>query len=141
MAFDEVLAHLGEFGRYQKRIYLLLCLPAISCALHKLAFVFLGAKASHRCLMPFEDPSNATYAMSPNILNMSLPWDDKSGNWSQCFRLDANFTDEYFQSGEPASSMVPCTDWVYDHSKYMSSAVFEVRIAQAIAVLSIFSCV
>jgi MFS transporter, OCT family, solute carrier family 22 (organic cation transporter), member 4/5 len=48
MAFDELLVHLGEFGRYQKRIYLLLCLPAISCALHKLAWVFLAAKAKHR---------------------------------------------------------------------------------------------
>jgi hypothetical protein len=48
MAFDELLVHLGEFGRYQKRIYILLCLPAISCALHKLAWVFLAARAPHR---------------------------------------------------------------------------------------------
>lgn len=41
MGYDEVLAHLGDFGRYQKRIYLLVCLPAISCAFHKLASVFL----------------------------------------------------------------------------------------------------
>lgn len=34
--------------RYQKRIYLLLCLPAILCAFHKLGNVFLVAKADHR---------------------------------------------------------------------------------------------
>ena len=48
MKFDSVLPLIGEFGRYQKRVYLLLCLPAISCALHKLAWVFLGAKVAHR---------------------------------------------------------------------------------------------
>jgi MFS transporter, OCT family, solute carrier family 22 (organic cation transporter), member 4/5 len=58
MAFDELLVHLGEFGRYQKRIYFLLCLPAISCALHKLAWVFLAAKAKHR----YRDPFTIIYA-------------------------------------------------------------------------------
>jgi len=48
MKFDSVLPLIGEFGRYQKRIYFLLCLPVISCALHKLAWVFLGAKVNHR---------------------------------------------------------------------------------------------
>lgn len=48
MGYDNVLSELGDFGRYQRRIYILLCLPAISCAFHKLAWVFLGAKADHR---------------------------------------------------------------------------------------------
>jgi len=48
MAYDHVLERLGEFGRYQARIYFLLCLPAISCAFHKLAWVFLGAKVDYR---------------------------------------------------------------------------------------------
>lgn len=48
MAYDDVLLHLGEFGKYQKRIYLLLCLTVIPCAFHKLAGVFLGAVPNHR---------------------------------------------------------------------------------------------
>lgn len=48
MAYDDVLPYLGAFGRYQKRIYVLLCLPAILCALHKLAGVFLQANVKHR---------------------------------------------------------------------------------------------
>jgi OCT family organic cation transporter-like MFS transporter 4/5 len=48
MAYEDILPYLGEFGRYQKRIYLLLCLPAILCALHKLAGVFLQANVNHR---------------------------------------------------------------------------------------------
>lgn len=48
MAYDDVILRMGEFGRYQRRVYLLLCLPAISCAFHKLAGVFLGAKMDSR---------------------------------------------------------------------------------------------
>uniref|UniRef100_A0A0A9WLI7 Organic cation transporter protein n=1 Tax=Lygus hesperus TaxID=30085 RepID=A0A0A9WLI7_LYGHE len=60
MAYDDVLISLGQFGRYQKRINLLLCLPAISCALHKLAGVFLQARVPHRCAREGED-ANATF--------------------------------------------------------------------------------
>lgn len=129
MGFDELLSHLGEFGRYQRRIYLLLCLPAISCALHKLAWVFLGARAPHRCLLPYESSVNATYLLPPDPpTSMLLPRDEDTGGWSQCYRLDANFTDDYFMAGVPANQSVPCDAWVFDHTKYQSSAVFEVRL-------------
>lgn len=51
MAYDDILLYLGEFGPYQRRIYLLLCLPAIVCALHKLGGVFLMAKAQNRSVV------------------------------------------------------------------------------------------
>ncbi|XP_068085491.1 organic cation transporter protein isoform X2 [Anabrus simplex] len=124
MAFDDVLSHLGEFGRYQKRIYFLLCLPGISCALHKLAGVFLQAKADHRCRLPFES-DNATYGLAPEVINMSYPWDDALHTWSSCRRLDANFTPEYFESNIPANRTVHCDSWVYNRTKYHSSAVME----------------
>ncbi|KAH1003435.1 hypothetical protein HUJ04_003451 [Dendroctonus ponderosae] len=44
MGYDDVISMLGDFGRYQKRIYFLLCLPAILCAFHKLGNVFLIAE-------------------------------------------------------------------------------------------------
>lgn len=51
MAYDDILLYLGEFGPYQRRIYLLLCLPAIVCALHKLGGVFLMAKVENRLVI------------------------------------------------------------------------------------------
>lgn len=48
MTYDDLLHKIGDFGKYQKRIYFFLCLPAISCALHKLAGVFILAKTDHR---------------------------------------------------------------------------------------------
>lgn len=127
MAYEDVLKHLGEFGRYQKRIYLLLCLPAISCALHKLVNVFLQAKAKHRCQLPFEY-KNASYFLPVDELHMSYPWDESVGNWSSCLRLDTNFTLDYFHHGIPADSTVKCDTWIYDKSVYKSSTVMQFNL-------------
>lgn len=48
MGYDDVIPMIGDFGRYQKRIYFLLCLPAIICAFHKLGNVFLIAEPLYR---------------------------------------------------------------------------------------------
>jgi hypothetical protein len=77
--------------------------------------------------MPFESTANATYDLPPDIIGMCLPKDSSApNNYSQCYRFDANFTEDYFEAGIPANKSVPCDDWVFDHSKYESSAVFEV---------------
>ncbi|XP_055382787.1 organic cation transporter protein-like [Condylostylus longicornis] len=111
MGFDDVITHLGEFGRYQKRIYVLVCLPAISCAFHKLAGVFLLAKPEHRCLLPFEnDTKTIEYELPTSLLNTSYPYDNLLGKYSQC---------EYFWN----ESTIHCSKWVYD--KYKNSAVTE----------------
>ena len=60
---------------------------------------------------------------------MVIPWDSKTGEWSSCLRLDANFTAEYFNQSIPAppNKTVKCDKWVYDDSVYQSTAVTEVR--------------
>ena len=45
---EKYLEHIGEFGIYQKRMFLLLSLPTIIVAMQKLAWVFLAAKVDHR---------------------------------------------------------------------------------------------
>ena len=49
VTFDDILVDLGDFGRYQKMTYFLLFIPTIFSAMQKQAWVFLGAKAPHRC--------------------------------------------------------------------------------------------
>ena len=49
VSFDDLLVELGDFGRYQKTAYFLLFIPTIFSAMQKQAWVFLGAKAPHRC--------------------------------------------------------------------------------------------
>uniref|UniRef100_A0A6B2ELP9 Putative synaptic vesicle transporter svop n=1 Tax=Phlebotomus kandelakii TaxID=1109342 RepID=A0A6B2ELP9_9DIPT len=125
MGYDDVLPHLGSFGPYQRRIFFLVCLPAISCAFHKLAGVFLLAKPDHRCLMPFE-ADNATFLTDTDFpMNMSYPWDALNNKWSTCERLNTNFTQQYFDSGRPANASVACEHWLYDDRKYVDSTVTE----------------
>ncbi|GAB1868195.1 Organic cation transporter protein [Camponotus japonicus] len=124
MAYDDVILRMGEFGRYQRRVYLLLCLPAISCAFHKLAGVFLGAKMNSRCLLPHEFAENATFHLSQNILNASYPWDDELKGWSQCLSYDVigatngTIVEEAIGEGGGISR---CKQYVYDRSVYKST--------------------
>uniref|UniRef100_A0A1A9VG81 Arrestin C-terminal-like domain-containing protein n=1 Tax=Glossina austeni TaxID=7395 RepID=A0A1A9VG81_GLOAU len=82
MGYDDVLIRLGDFGKYQKIIYFLICLTLIICAFHKLAGVFLLAKPDYRCLLPFEDPnSNVTeYELKGNKKHVAYPKGTLSDN-------------------------------------------------------------
>lgn len=123
MAYEDLFTYIGDFGRYQKRIYFLLCLTAIPCGFHKLANVFLMARPEHRCQLPFE-LNNASYTLSTDQLRLEYPL-DYLGKYSKCERLDANFSDEYFASNIPAKLSIQCESYIFDYSKYKSSTVIE----------------
>ncbi|XP_078050934.1 organic cation transporter [Augochlora pura] len=145
MAYDDVILRMGEFGRYQRRIYLLLCLPAISCAFHKIAGVFLSAKMSTRCLLPHENVENATYFLPRSVINASYPWDYDLEEWSQCYRRDVpSFFNEttidryvdtstndapiqkpFSPNGLNTQGLKKCEGFVYDRSKYKSTTTSE----------------
>ncbi|XP_017047182.1 organic cation transporter protein [Drosophila ficusphila] len=119
MGYDDVITHLGEFGPYQKRIYYLLCLPAIVCAFHKLAGVFLLAKPDFRCVLPFENGSS--YELEPRLWNLSYPADER------CAYYDVEYSEAYLNGSLPRRSneTKTCSSYVYDQSKYLNSAVTE----------------
>jgi len=127
MGYDDVIPYLGEFGKYQRRIYFLLCLTAIPCAFHKLAGVFLLATPHHRCLLPFEHKQNTSYTLEPNIWNLSYPIDPIKNNFSSCEYLNANYTPEYLAGQLPIhiNEFKECNSFVYDQAVYISSAVTE----------------
>jgi MFS transporter, OCT family, solute carrier family 22 (organic cation transporter), member 4/5 len=118
MNYDDVLVHLGKFGSYQKRTYILLCLPVILCAFHKLSGVFLLAVPNHRCQLPGE-PSNNTYELPIDVLNTSFPFDGEKRTFSQC----DYFTNNYYNDNNTTKAVSQCSDYVWDTSKYESSAV------------------
>ena len=113
ITFDDILIKLGQFGRYQRRVYFLLFIPTIFSAMHKLSWVFLGATPLHRCQLPFEENNATTYDI----------WEMK--NW-----IPTNKDDEYDQCEryvDPSdhTTKVPCESWVYDKSTFGSSAVMD----------------
>ena len=60
MKFDDVLAVLGDFGRYQKLVFTALCLPIVLVGMQILSPVFTLATPDHRyvwieCVFSFVD--------------------------------------------------------------------------------------
>ncbi|XP_041831789.1 organic cation transporter protein [Melanotaenia boesemani] len=66
MNFDEVLRLIGGFGKFQKILYVWICVPQIFLAFHMLVSVFTGAVPPHLCRSAW--PS----AGDPASLNSSL---------------------------------------------------------------------
>ena len=111
--FDDILVDLGDFGKYQKKAYFLLFLPTIFSAMQKQSWVFLGAKASHRCRLPNEFP-NATYDNQNLNLTSLIPWNKLENSLSSCSMYGAD--------GEEIS----CSEgWIFDKSTFGSSAVMD----------------
>lgn len=69
MNFDEILSHIGGFGKFQKSLYVWICLPQILLAFHMLISVFTGAVPPHLCRS-----NNTTWALpaSSDAFNFSL---------------------------------------------------------------------
>ncbi|XP_020815065.1 organic cation transporter protein isoform X1 [Drosophila serrata] len=50
--FDDILGQIGEFGRFQRRNYLLICLPVLFAAANSLSYVFTAGSPTYRCQVP-----------------------------------------------------------------------------------------
>lgn len=48
LKFDDVIELLGGFGMYQKRLYLLVVIPAMWCAIMTIITVFTVGEQDHR---------------------------------------------------------------------------------------------
>lgn len=126
--YDDLLQHIGTFGSYQIRNFILLCIPVILCAFHKLSSVFILGKMNHRCQLYENDInfqlSNDTAVLN-DILRRSYPFDKKKYVFSKC----EYFTDNYYTVD--ADDVVnytqhhaeKCSTFVWDHDKFQSSAV------------------
>ncbi|XP_050500241.1 organic cation transporter protein-like [Diabrotica virgifera virgifera] len=112
MSYDDVISLLGEFGRYQKKIYFLLCLPAILCAFHKLGNVFLVAEPNYRCKLPNET-DNSSYHLNETTLSLYYPRDTLHKKYSSCEIYDTN------------NKTKPCESYIFDHEIYGYTSVIE----------------
>uniref|UniRef100_T1J273 Major facilitator superfamily (MFS) profile domain-containing protein n=1 Tax=Strigamia maritima TaxID=126957 RepID=T1J273_STRMM len=68
MEFDDILPKLGQFGRYQKFVYFMLCIPASLPAVF-LTFnqVFMSATPEHWCEIPELKDTNMTLQQRLNL--------------------------------------------------------------------------
>ena len=74
--YDEILKHVGQFGKFQIRIFLLLCLVSTASGMAVVVWAFTGFRMKHRCVNPYcESLTNASYfdASNTNSSFLSLP--------------------------------------------------------------------
>ncbi|XP_046736727.1 organic cation transporter protein-like [Diprion similis] len=121
MGYDDVISHIREIGPYQRRIFVVNFLPALTSAFHVMGGVFLGGVPEFRCLTPEEDQRNATYDLRPDTANITHPWVDATQSWSRCERYNTTQIDLYqLRSGNSSSkpAAVKCDSFAYDDSQY-----------------------
>lgn len=116
MNFDQVLSAIGGFGRYQKILYIWICLPNVLLAFHMMVSIFTGATPPFYC----RDSS------SPGAGNQSSFPGTLSQNWS------ASSDSSCFSSGvllqDNRTERVPCGQgWVYSAETFQSTVVTEVQ--------------
>ncbi|KAK2828100.1 hypothetical protein Q5P01_019134 [Channa striata] len=130
--YEACTAFLGEWGRFQRQVFFLLCLSIVPNGFTGLSIVFLADTPPHRCVVP------AHVNLSDAWRNVSIPLerDANSGALepSSCSRYKVDelrrFSDGGLLPGVDVNlSAVPqeaCVDgWEYDRSVYASTIVSE----------------
>ncbi|XP_061071567.1 organic cation/carnitine transporter 2-like isoform X1 [Conger conger] len=128
--YDDVTTFLGEWGSFQKRIMLLLCISAIPNGLSLFSIVFLADTPAHHCAIP----SNAN--ISAEWINYSIPLEEDKGvmRYNKCtrYKLDViqRLSDNRSVPGIDVNvteiEQESCKDgWEYDKSIYVSTIVSE----------------
>lgn len=120
--FDKVLGHIGEFGRYQVLVTLLLAFVKLPCALHAVASVFEAAVPDFTC----DVTAGATNAKAS-----SFDGDDRDacamyGTEIGIDPFSPNDTVNYTSNGLQ-NETATCNTFRYDTSVFTSTIVTEVR--------------
>ncbi|XP_070506359.1 organic cation transporter protein-like [Chironomus tepperi] len=61
MDFDNILDEIGEFGKFQLKNYILVCLPVFYAAANSLSYVFTSRAPNYRCSVPQCESFGDTY--------------------------------------------------------------------------------
>ncbi|XP_077987759.1 organic cation transporter protein-like isoform X2 [Glandiceps talaboti] len=128
--FDEILNHLGGFGRFQKIVYSFLCLCMIPGCLVALGSAFTGASVPHVCRIAddYLEQSNVT-------VSMYIPYEYEDGvcQPSSCKRF-SNISEHFMHNAGNMTScqiseLLPRTvcdnGWSFDIANHRSSIVTE----------------
>ncbi|KAH8417604.1 hypothetical protein KR222_002465 [Zaprionus bogoriensis] len=115
MGYDEVIVQLGDLGRYQKILFLLIGLTSIPVAFHKMAGVFLHAQLDFRCALP-SDAANASFELPAQLQQLAYP----SERSCQYYDVQRDSNGSYHRLGEQAHS---CSRYIYAQSAYRENSI------------------
>uniref|UniRef100_A0A1I8HEN3 MFS domain-containing protein n=2 Tax=Macrostomum lignano TaxID=282301 RepID=A0A1I8HEN3_9PLAT len=120
MKFEEIVTLLGDFGLYQRLMYIIPCYAAICTAFNGIQLIYTLYVPDHRCRIP-ELGANDSWGIDASIVRQFVPTRPCAGAeegdcFDRCRLFAANSTNE----------TVTCSDgWVYDTSDMMSTFATE----------------
>ncbi|XP_050392340.1 organic cation transporter protein isoform X1 [Patella vulgata] len=122
MKFDVIAGKIGEFGLYQKRVYFLLCLPALFAGIQTMISVFTLGVPKHRCAIP--SLNNDSYEVIDDshrsLINQSIPISVSfkgQRSYDKCHLIDAG------ANRSEGSGQHECSMWVYDKEFFDDTVV------------------
>ncbi|XP_011157997.1 carcinine transporter isoform X2 [Solenopsis invicta] len=131
---DDLLPIIGEFGRYQKQLLWLVCLPAcLPCGFCAFNQLFMADTPPHWCKVPGLENMDVVRRR-----RLAIPTSqDDNETYSQCTRYDIDWTatktmenysvvTTYLPIPNASWSVVPCDHgWEYETSEMISSIVID----------------
>ncbi|XP_075212319.1 carcinine transporter isoform X2 [Lycorma delicatula] len=130
MDLDDLLPQVGEFGRYQKLLLWLVCLPAcVPCGFCAFNQLFMADVPKHWCFIPDLKLPDITPEFR---LYLAIPKEDQNGSYSSCRSYAVNWTEllqeNILEDIVPNSSWPTqkCQHgWEYSHDEVQSSIVID----------------
>lgn len=128
MKFDDFLATVGDWGKFQKVKYTLICLTYMLPPIMVYTYTFTAATPNFRCANP-SITSGDTYTNSSNIRfyvqykPTIQQCKEQQGHLSisECQRC-------FLQTGYGGGNIEPCQEYVFDKTYYTRTLVEEVNI-------------
>ncbi|XP_067674282.1 organic cation transporter protein-like [Haliotis asinina] len=125
MKYDDILKELGEFGPYQKRLYVLLCIPMVSLGIQIMVTVFTMGVPDHRCAVP--DLDNDTYLIQgeehAHAVNASIPAADEGTQLYSSCHLYGVINNSRTGALQISNTTHSCNRWVYDYEAFGANIV------------------
>ncbi|NXO81297.1 S22A2 protein, partial [Sitta europaea] len=124
---DDILEHVGEFDRFQKQTFFVLCLLSASFTPVYVGVVFFGFIPEHRCSSPgvAELSQRCGWSLEEQLNHTVPEWDGHGASFSsRCRRYEVDWNATGISCTDPLGSLAgsgsavplgPCRDgWVYD---------------------------
>lgn len=125
IGFGQILTEIGEFGAFQKRLLVVICVPNIFSAFHMFVQVFTGLSFAHHCNTDWilKVDSNLTY---DKVLNLTVPLDD-AGEYDSCKMFTPVDQDLDTIEKYGLNSTTKCIDgWKFNAPQGTTSTITEV---------------
>lgn len=110
---ENLMSHLGEYGKYQRRQFILHGLGALTAGLHMLTLVTIAPTPEHRCAIPDVEVNGTELNWNSSEVSSWIHRKD-DGKLESCVMYDV-FTNK---------SLV-CHSWIYDRTHYTTSRTID----------------